>query len=63
MNLSETLVYDGRRYVVLGVDPMSVDPGRVYLRDEQSGDLLTVLRDDLVGEVRGHLGVVRPPQE
>src|SRR6266581_4430853 len=52
MDLNDILIYDGRRYVVVGFDPMSVRPQRVYLRDVNSGEEVTRLYEDLMGSVR-----------
>ena len=48
MELNDTVIFDGRRYVVVGVDPMSVRPQRVYLRDLNGGEEVTRLYDDLM---------------
>jgi hypothetical protein len=56
MKRNDTVIYDGRRYVVVGFDPMSVRPQRVYLRDPKSGEERTCLYDDLMtraAEARG----------
>ena len=52
MELNDTLIYDGRRYIVVGFDPMSVRPQRVYLRDVTSGEEVTRLYEDLMSAVR-----------
>jgi hypothetical protein len=49
MNLNESVHYGGRRYVVVGFDPISVNPQRVYLRDGESGEEVTPLLTDLLG--------------
>ena len=42
LRIGERVIYDGRAYVVEGVDPMSVPERRVYLRAENSGKTLIV---------------------
>jgi hypothetical protein len=52
MELNDIVVYDGRRYIVVGFDPMSVSPQRAYLRDVKTGEEVPLLYDDLMKQVR-----------
>jgi hypothetical protein len=51
MELNDVLVYAGRRYRVVGFDPVSVTPQRVYLRDLDSGEEVMRLYEDLLAAV------------
>jgi hypothetical protein len=69
MELNDTVVYNGRRFLVVGFDPMSVRPQRVYLRDLKSGEEVPLLYDDLLKQAseasgRRHrlLGAERPDE-
>jgi hypothetical protein len=42
MYIGEVLTYQGRRYVLVGLEPMSVPDRRVELRDAETGDLIAV---------------------
>ncbi|HXY85222.1 MAG TPA: hypothetical protein VEH52_07025 [Gaiellaceae bacterium] len=48
MDINEIVVYGGRRYVVVGFDPMSVEPARVHLKDAETGAETTRLLADLL---------------
>jgi hypothetical protein len=69
MELSDIVVFDGRRYIVVGFDPMSVSPQRAYLRDMKTGEEVSPLYDDLLKQLRetysesGRLLLERPPDE
>jgi hypothetical protein len=52
MELSDIVVFDGRRYIVVGFDPMSVSPQRAYLRDMKTGEEVSPLYDDLLRQLR-----------
>ncbi len=52
MELSDVIFYDGRRYRVVGFDPLSVTPQRVYLRDLETGEEVTRLCEELLAAVR-----------
>lgn len=52
VNVNDNVIYEGRRYLVVGFDPVSVRPKRVYLRDVKTGDPRTCLYDDLVSRIR-----------
>ena len=42
MDLGDFVTYQGRRYVVVGVTPMSVKPFRVELRDPKTNLTISV---------------------
>ena len=42
MRIGDQLAYDGRRYVVRGVDPMGVPGRRADLEDLETGELIRV---------------------
>jgi hypothetical protein len=42
MRIGDHLAYDGRRYVVRGVDPMGVPGRRADLEDLETGELIRV---------------------
>ena len=44
MQIGDTCTYRGRAYRILGCDPHSVSPQRIYLVDVASGRELVVLR-------------------
>ena len=47
MNLGDLVSHDGRLYFVRGVDPAGVFEARVYLEDAETGELETVLLEEL----------------
>lgn len=47
MKIDEVIVLGGRRYRVVGFDPLGVAPRRVYLRDLATGDEVSVEQDEL----------------
>ena len=42
MQIGDVLTYEGRRYVFVGLEPMSVPDRRVDLRDAETGEMLMV---------------------
>jgi hypothetical protein len=42
MKIGDVLTYCGRRYVLLGVEPMSVPDRKGELRDAESGQIMTI---------------------
>lgn len=38
MQIGDSVTFQGRRYVVVGFTPFSVDPFRVELEDEETGE-------------------------
>jgi len=65
MELNDIVVCDGRRYIVVGFDPMCVRPQRVYVRDLNGGEEAALLYDDLLEQVReapGHSRRLRGEQ-
>ena len=47
MAIGDLVLYQGRRYVLLGIDPMSVSDRRAELEDLESGDRVLVLFDEV----------------
>jgi hypothetical protein len=56
MERNDSVIYRGRRYVIDGFDPMSVEPRRVYLHDPKTGQERTCLYEELLGELPGDSG-------
>ena len=44
MLIGDSVLYDGRRYAVVGFTPTSVTPALIELRDEQTGVMLWIER-------------------
>ena len=42
MQIGEVLTYQGRSYVLIGLEPMSVPDRRVELRDPETGNVIAV---------------------
>jgi hypothetical protein len=42
MEIGEVLSYDGRTYVLLGMEPMSVPERKAELRDTETGEIVSV---------------------
>lgn len=38
MRIGQLILLEGRRYTIEGIDPMSVHPKRLHLRDVQTGE-------------------------
>jgi hypothetical protein len=47
MEIGEVLNYDGRTYVLLGMEPMSVPDRKAELKDTETGEIVFVLCADL----------------
>ena len=47
MAIGDYVLYQGRRFVLLGIDPMSVTNRRAELQDPDTGELLRVPLDDV----------------
>ena len=47
MELGSTVIYRGRSYVLLGVDPMNVAGRRAYLHDVEANDVIEVPCDEV----------------
>jgi hypothetical protein len=47
MAIGDLVLYQGRRYVLLGIDPMSVSERRAELEDLESGERVLVPFDDV----------------
>jgi len=43
MEIGEHLTYEGRTYVLLGMEPMSVPDRKADLRDTETGEVVSVL--------------------
>jgi hypothetical protein len=46
----ELLVFDGRSYVVVGMDPVGVTPRLVYLEDFETNEWLCVAAEQFVAQ-------------
>jgi hypothetical protein len=42
MKIGEVLTYDGRSYVLLGLEPMSVPDRRADLEDAETGEIVSI---------------------
>ena len=42
MEIGDTLIYGGRTYVLVGLEPMSVPERNADLRDAESGEVISV---------------------
>jgi hypothetical protein len=42
MEIGDTLTYNGRTYVLLGMEPMSVPDRKAQLRDTETGEIVSV---------------------
>ena len=42
MELGDTLIYEGRTYVLIGLEPMSVPDHKADLRDVETGEVVSV---------------------
>ena len=47
VNIGEIAIYQGRRYILCGVDAVSVEPRQAYLRDALTGEEITVHLEEL----------------
>jgi hypothetical protein len=63
VKINDTVIYDGRRYVVVGFDPMSVSPQRAYLRDAKTGEERSCLYEELVRRIRDAAAEARPESD
>jgi hypothetical protein len=52
MERNDIIVFEGRRYLVVGFDPMSVRPRRVYLEDVRTREARECLYEDLLRRVQ-----------
>ena len=50
MAIGDYVLYQGRRYVLVGLDPMSVTDRCAEIKDPDSGELLRVPLDDVEAE-------------
>ena len=42
MRIGDIVMYDGKRFLVRGFDPVGVEPCLIYLEDVESGEAMTV---------------------
>ena len=47
MKIGDTVTYEGRPYVLRGLEPMSVPNRRAELEDAETGELLSVPLDEV----------------
>jgi hypothetical protein len=47
MAIGDHVLYNGRRYLLIGIDPMSVTDRRAQLEDLESGERVRVPLDDV----------------
>ena len=47
MRIGDPVIYRGRRYVLRGLDPMSVPDRRADLEDPETGELIRALLGEL----------------
>ena len=47
MRIGDPVTYEGRRYVLRGLDPMGVPARRAELEDPETGELIRVPADEL----------------
>ena len=52
MRIGDLVLYDGRLYVLRGIEPMSVDERKAEIEDPDTGERLKVLWDE-IEEPRG----------
>jgi len=52
MRIGDPVLYDGRLYVLRGIEPMSVDERKAEIEDPDTGERLKVLWDE-IEEPRG----------
>ena len=48
-HIGDRVTFFGRAYFVRGFSPMSIDPPTIHLEDAQTGELVEVAIDDLIG--------------
>ena len=46
VDIGDTVIYGGSRFVVRGLDPAGVDPRCVYLEDAKTGQTISVTLED-----------------
>jgi hypothetical protein len=52
MNIGDVVMYEGKRWILRGIDPMSVPNRRAELEDPDTGERISIALDDLApGEV------------
>jgi len=42
MEIGDVIIHDGRRFILVGLEPMSVPDRRAQIEDAESGELLSV---------------------
>lgn len=53
MDIGDTVIYGGGRFVVRGIDPAGVDPRFVYLEDATTGKTFSVTFEEPSRAARG----------
>jgi hypothetical protein len=53
MDIGDTVIYGGTRFVVRGLDPAGVDPRCVYLEDVRTGDTVSITLEEPAPTPRG----------
>jgi hypothetical protein len=53
MEIGEVVNYDGRAYVLVGIEPMSVPDRKAELRDQETGETISIPYSLLVQLGRG----------
>jgi hypothetical protein len=46
VDIGDTVIYGGTRFVVRGIDPAGVDPRCVYLEDAKTGQTVSITLED-----------------
>jgi hypothetical protein len=54
----ELMVFDGRSYVVVGMDPVGVTPRLVYLEDFETNEWLCVAADQFAAQAPQRLRLI-----
>ena len=53
MAIGDLVLYNGRRYYLRGIDPMSVSDRRALLEDAETGEHVRVPYEEVQGEASG----------
>jgi hypothetical protein len=53
MEIGEVFTYDGRTYVLLGMEPMSVPDRKADLRDTETGEIVSIPCSNLAQSSEG----------
>ena len=52
LSIGDLVLYNGRRYYLRGIDPMSVSDRRALLEDAETGEHVRVPYEEVEGEAR-----------